>query len=506
MTGHASAIQGAGRAARVLGHLGLVTSIKIHVVGWASCPDFQRAVDVAFALSTLGRGFHLETKDMGDREGFYTFLNDQRKFFRAMGSAAAEHCTNARTCPIIWESHLARDSFIGDDKDLVRYSQDLLKASTLRALQEVAQSIGKGSGLSPARLGLKISGFASCGYFQNTHRLSRGLQVLFPDAIEFEIIEHSQRSDYQAFLQSQRSLISGIGSHTSSPAVWTNSGFVGGNSDLVALCTKLTANQNTSGPGRLHGKAIIVTGAGGGIGKVIALQCLAEGAKVVGFDRTQSPREGGLSTLQEAQKRGFQNVSFVEGDVSNAKDIEEVVKHTVELHGRLDVIVNNAAIGVDVPLCETSEADFDRVMAVNCKGVFLGCKAAIAQMLTQKIRFGETRGRIVNISSQHGMVGAPSDFAYGTGKATVVYMTKQIATDYAKHGIVVNAVAPGKVLTGKPGAAAAPATLALAKSRTPYHRLGVPMDVAKAVVFLASEDATYISGENLMVDGGWMAA
>ena len=126
---------------------------------------------------------------------------------------------------------------------------------------------------------------------------------------------------------------------------------------------------------------------------------------------------------------------------------------TVARWGRLDVIVNNAATRAGGPLLETSEADWDRVMAVNAKGVFFGCKRAVQQMLTQAPPADgdpEVRGRIVNISSQHGMIRAPEDIAYGVGKAAVVYMTRQIAGDYGGQGIVCNAVAPGKILTGKP--------------------------------------------------------
>ena len=167
-------------------------------------------------------------------------------------------------------------------------------------------------------------------------------------------------------------------------------------------------------------------------------------------------------------------------------------------------MVNNAAIGVSKPLLETTEEDWERVMGVNARGVFFGCKRAIQQMLTQPERDG-VRGRIVNISSQHGMVRSPNDFAYGTGKAAVVYMTRQIAGDYAADGIVCNAVAPGKILTGKSGPATDPDILAYSHARTPWPRLGLPRDVANAVLFLASDEATYITGENLMVDGGWMA-
>jgi NAD(P)-dependent dehydrogenase (short-subunit alcohol dehydrogenase family) len=144
-------------------------------------------------------------------------------------------------------------------------------------------------------------------------------------------------------------------------------------------------------------------------------------------------------------------------------------------------------------------------MAVNAKGVFLGCRAAVRQMLTQE-PVGEVRGRIVNLSSQHGMVRAPGAFAYGVGKAAVVYMTRQIAGDYAGDGIVCNAVAPGKILTGIGGRAVAPEVLEYSHARTPWPRLGRPSDVAGAALFLASDEATYITGENLMVDGGWMAS
>ncbi len=160
-------------------------------------------------------------------------------------------------------------------------------------------------------------------------------------------------------------------------------------------------------------------------------------------------------------------------------------------------------------LTDTDEADWDYVVGVNLKGVYLCCREAVRQMLHQAPRGqngNECRGRIVNISSQHGMISAPNDFAYGVSKSGVVYMTRQIAADYAKHGIVCNAVAPGKILTGKRGAAVSAQTLAYAESRTPMPRLGRPEDVASAAVFLASDEATYMTGINLMVDGGWMAA
>jgi len=129
----------------------------------------------------------------------------------------------------------------------------------------------------------------------------------------------------------------------------------------------------------------------------------------------------------------------------------------------------------------------------------------VQQFLTQEPR-AEARGRIVNISSQHGMISSPGDIAYGTGKAAVVYMTRQIAADYGARQIICNAVAPGKIVTGKPGRANEAALIDYSERRTPLPRLGQPDDVASAVAFLASDEARYITGENLMVDGGWMAA
>jgi NAD(P)-dependent dehydrogenase (short-subunit alcohol dehydrogenase family) len=143
-------------------------------------------------------------------------------------------------------------------------------------------------------------------------------------------------------------------------------------------------------------------------------------------------------------------------------------------------------------------------MAVNLTGVFLMCRAAIHQMQRQVIR-NEVRGRIVNISSQHGMIAAPEAAAYGASKAGVVYLTRQVAVDYAKEGIVCNAVAPGKILTGKTGRAVEQRWLDYSHARTPLPRLGRSEDVANAALFLASDEATFITGENLMVDGGWMA-
>jgi NAD(P)-dependent dehydrogenase (short-subunit alcohol dehydrogenase family) len=255
---------------------------------------------------------------------------------------------------------------------------------------------------------------------------------------------------------------------------------------------------------RLKDHTVIVTGAASGIGRAIAIRFASEGADVVLADLAQEPRGGGAPTLEVIRAAGG-NADFLSADVSLWDDVQALVAHAVSRHNRLDVIVNNAAIGDGARLTETSEATWDRTMAVNLKGVFFGCKAAVQQMLEQEPR-GEVRGRIVNISSQHGMIAAPNHLAYGVSKAGVVYMTRQIAADYAKDGIVCNAIAPGKILTDMGGHIPTEDQLAYAKGRTPWPRLGEPDDVASAALFLASPEATYITGENLMVDGGWMAS
>jgi NAD(P)-dependent dehydrogenase (short-subunit alcohol dehydrogenase family) len=254
----------------------------------------------------------------------------------------------------------------------------------------------------------------------------------------------------------------------------------------------------------LEGRIAIVTGAASGIGRAIALKFAAEGALVVVADTREDPVEGGEPTVNEIRRAG-RRALFWPTDVSQWADIDRLVGETARLHGRLDVMVNNAATYTGTKLVDTTEEQWNRVMAVNLTGMFFGCKRAVMQMLTQE-PVGEARGRIVNISSQHGMVAAPGDCAYGVSKAVAVYLTRQVAADYAKDLIVCNAVAPGKILTGKPAIDSDPARLAYSKSRTPWPRLGRPNDVANAALYLASDLASYVTGTNLMVDGGWMAA
>ena len=256
--------------------------------------------------------------------------------------------------------------------------------------------------------------------------------------------------------------------------------------------------------GRLEGKTAIVTGAASGIGRAIALLFAAEGAKVCVADIIDDPKEGGARTEDEIAAQGGTAMK-AHCDIAKWDDIDAMVARVVAEWGKLDIIVNNAAHWTTTPLTETTPEKWREVMAVNADGYFMCCKRAVQQMLTQPVE-GDARGRIVNITSQHGMIGAPNDIAYGTGKAASVYLTRQIATDYGREHIICNAVAPGRIVTGKPGVSMDPEGLEAARQRTPYPRLGAPEDVAHAALFLASDDCRFISGVNLMCDGGWSAS
>jgi glucose 1-dehydrogenase len=253
-------------------------------------------------------------------------------------------------------------------------------------------------------------------------------------------------------------------------------------------------------------RSAIVTGSSSGIGRAIAIRLAADGFAVLLADVRRDPLTGGEPTDELIAASGGQ-CEFTAADVASRADCESLVDRAVALTGSLDVLVNNAALAGahSKTLLETSDDDFDAIVSVNLRGPFMLCRAAVRQMLTQAPR-GDARGRIVNITSQHGMVGAPGHCAYAVSKAGLAQLTRQVAVEHGRDGVICNAVAPGKIVTGTAGDLSQdPSSAAYVRSRTPFGRLGEPRDVAAAVAFLASDAATYISGINLMVDGGWMA-
>ncbi len=253
----------------------------------------------------------------------------------------------------------------------------------------------------------------------------------------------------------------------------------------------------------LAGKVAIVTGSSSGIGRAIALTFASEGAQVVLADVTTSPLEGGDTTLDLIRNAGG-DALFQPVDVGQWDQVDTLVGAAVARHGRLDIMVNNAAISSQTGLLETTEAQWEEVLRVNLTGIFHGCKRAVQQMLQQQ-PLDEVRGRIINLGSQQGIVTCPGETPYGVSKAGAIYITRQIAVDYAKHFIVCNSISPGKIVTGRPGVGQDAALLENARRRTPWPRLGRPQDIANAALFLGSNLATYITGTNLVVDGGWLA-
>ncbi len=253
----------------------------------------------------------------------------------------------------------------------------------------------------------------------------------------------------------------------------------------------------------LDGKVAIVTGASSGIGRAIARRFAAEGAQVVIADTVLDPIEGGDPT-HDLIAHGGGSAAFVQTDIADGESVDHLIAATVQRFGRLDVLVNNAAIYTSTGLLDTTPEQWARVIGVNLTGFFICCQRAVRQMRVQDAVEG-VRGRIINLSSQHGMVACPGDFPYSVSKGGIVQMTRQIAVEHAADLIVCNAIAPGKIITGKPGVANDPTLLAYSHARTPWPRLGQPEDVAGAALFLASGLSSYVTGINLMVDGGWMA-
>ncbi|MDX6617627.1 MAG: glucose 1-dehydrogenase [Gaiellales bacterium] len=257
---------------------------------------------------------------------------------------------------------------------------------------------------------------------------------------------------------------------------------------------------------RLESRTIIVTGGASGIGRALCIAFAAEGARVVVGDVRRDPLHVGGTPTDEVVTNAGGVARYVEADVSKGDDIDRLMEAALDLgDARLDVIVNNAMVAGahSKGLLETSEDDWDIILDVGLRGLFLCCQRAVRQMLTQEPH-GEVRGRVINISSQHGMVGAPESVAYSAMKGGVVNITRQIAVDFAQHGIICNAIAPGKIVVPRESGQD-PELLEYAYARTPWPRLGAPEDVAALAVFLASDECRFMTGANVLIDGGFMA-
>jgi NAD(P)-dependent dehydrogenase (short-subunit alcohol dehydrogenase family) len=248
--------------------------------------------------------------------------------------------------------------------------------------------------------------------------------------------------------------------------------------------------------GMLEGRAGLVTGAASGIGRACAIRFAQEGASVVVSD-LESSREGGEETVREIEEAGGA-AAFFPCDVSQSEDNRALVAHVVERHGKLDFAHNNAGIGVHELFHETSDEDFDRVIAVNLRGTFLGMKFQIRQMLSSG------GGAIVNTSSNAGLRGVKLLSAYAASKHGIVGLTKNGAIEYANDGIRINAVCPGAIMTPLMSNESPERQRQILRPQA-MSRFGDPAEVAAAVVWLCSDDAGFVTGVSLPVDAGSVA-
>jgi 3-oxoacyl-[acyl-carrier protein] reductase/meso-butanediol dehydrogenase/(S,S)-butanediol dehydrogenase/diacetyl reductase len=247
----------------------------------------------------------------------------------------------------------------------------------------------------------------------------------------------------------------------------------------------------------LTDRVAVVTGAASGIGRAIATTLGRAGAAVVVADLTETPREGGETTVAAVRALGAR-AEFRACDVTDSGSVAALMESTLATMDGLDIVVNNAGVLVEGTVLETSDDQWRRQLAVNVDGTFYGCREAI------RVMFERGRGgKIVNITSISGFRGNPGFAAYCASKGAVVNLTRQLGLDWAPHGINVNAVAPGFVETQMTAIYDADVRAALA-GQTPRGRWARPQDVADAVLFLASPLSDHVCGENLVVDGGWL--
>lgn len=248
----------------------------------------------------------------------------------------------------------------------------------------------------------------------------------------------------------------------------------------------------------LKEKVAVVTGAKAGIGFATAARFAAEGARVVVADVRDAQEEVDRLTRRGADAR------FIQVDVSSESQAASLIEQTVAVYGRIDIMVNNAGIELAKKISDTAETEWDRLMDINLKGVFLCSKAVIPVMRHRRT------GVIINVASELGLVGGSEIAAYSASKGGVVQLTKSMAIDHATDGIRVNCVAPGPVATPLLESIIASAADPEQERRsivekTILKRLAKPEEVANVIVFVASDEASYMTGSVVVVDGGWTA-
>ncbi len=241
----------------------------------------------------------------------------------------------------------------------------------------------------------------------------------------------------------------------------------------------------------LKGRIAVVTGSGKGIGRAIATTLAGAGATIVVNDLTDDMTSECVSAIEASGGTAM----GIGADISNADDAERLMKTVVDTYGKIDILVNNAGITRDSLLMRMKDEDFDKVIQVNLRSVYLCTKAAVRPMMKQR------SGRIVNISSVVGLMGNPGQVNYAASKAGVLGITKSTAREVASRNITVNAIAPGFIDTDLTRVLGEETVKAILES-VPLGRFGQPQDVASLVCFLASDAAAYITGQVIAIDGG----
>lgn len=243
---------------------------------------------------------------------------------------------------------------------------------------------------------------------------------------------------------------------------------------------------------RIQDKAAIVTGGGSGIGQGTCIRLAEEGAAIAIFD---IDLEGARHTAQEIEEAGGKALAL-KVDVSRAAEVEAAVQEVISAFGKIDILVNNAGLSTMTSIAKMTEDVWDSTLDVNLKGVFLCCRAVIPPMKERRC------GRIVNISSILGLTGSPARVHYSAAKTGVIGFTRGLAAELGPFNINVNAVGPGIIDTPMLERDVGPELRQRLPERVPLRRLGVPRDIADAVLFLVSDESSYISGQCLFVCGG----
>ena len=247
----------------------------------------------------------------------------------------------------------------------------------------------------------------------------------------------------------------------------------------------------------LENKACIITGAARGIGKAIARRFVTDAARVIVADVDE---EAASQTVEELG--AFGAVRFVRCDVGDAAEVDNLVAATIAAFGEIDVLVNNAAVLAAIDFLDLKEADFDRVIRVNLKGAFL-CGQAVARHMVDRVKSGGSTGAIVNLSSVNAVFAIANQVPYSVSKGGINQLTKVMALALAPWGIRVNAIGPGSINTEMLASTIAnPEARRRILSRTPLGRIGEPAEIAAIAAFLASDEASYITGQTIYADGG----